>query len=74
MSAVVPAHPSGGGGLEVVAVLPGAVAPDELALVGLVEGLGGGVVVGGPHGSGRGLDALVDHIIGLIEPDAGDIV
>ena len=30
--AVVPAHPLGGGGLEVVAVLPGAVAPDELTV------------------------------------------
>ena len=49
----------------VVAVLPGAVAPDELALVGLVEGLGGGVVVGGAHGSGRCLDALVDESSGV---------
>ena len=47
------------------ASLPGAVAPDELALVGLVEGLGGGVVVGGAHGSGRCLDALVDESSGV---------
>ena len=35
------------------------------ALVGLVEGLGGGVVVGGAHGSGRCLDALVDESSGV---------
>ena len=61
---LAPVHPLGGGGLEVVAVLPGAVAPDELALVGLAQGLGGGVVVGGAHGSGRCLDALVDESSG----------
>ena len=47
------------------ASLPGAVAPDELALVGLAQGLGGGVVVGGTHGSGRCLDALVDESSGV---------
>ena len=49
----------------VVAVLPGAVAPDELALVGLAQGLGGGACVGGAHGSGRCLDALVDESSGV---------
>ena len=63
--AVVPVHPSGGRGFEVGASLPGAVAPDELALVGLVEGLGGGVVVGGTHGSGGGLDPLLDESSGV---------
>ena len=47
------------------ASLPGAVAPDEFAFVGLVEGFGGGVVVGGTHGSGRCLDALVDESSGV---------
>ena len=48
----------------VVASLPGAVAPDELALVGLVEGLGGGVVVGGAHGSGGGPGSPLGRVVG----------
>ena len=62
--AVVPVHPSGGRGFEVVAVLPGAVAPDEFAFVGLVEGLGGGVVVGGAHGSGGGPGSPLGRVVG----------
>ena len=46
------------------ASLPGAVAPDELALVGLVEGLGGGVVVGGTHGSGGGPGSPLGRVVG----------
>ena len=48
----------------VVAVLPGAVAPDEFALVGLVEGLGGGVVIGGTHGSGGGPGSPLGRVVG----------
>ena len=35
------------------------------ALVGLARGLGGGACVGGAHGSGRCLDALVDESSGV---------
>ena len=46
------------------ASLPGAVAPDELAFVGLVEGFGGGVVVGGAHGSGGGPGSPLGRVVG----------
>ena len=46
------------------AVLPGAVAPDEFAFVGLVEGFGGGVVVGGAHGSGGGPGSPLGRVVG----------
>lgn len=46
------------------ASLPGAVAPDEFAFVGLVEGLGGGVVVGGAHGSGGGPGSPLGRVVG----------
>ena len=48
----------------VVAVLPGAVAPDEFAFVGLAQGLGGGVVVGGAHGSGGGPGSPLGRVVG----------
>ena len=49
------------------ASLPGAVAPYEFAFVELVEGFGGGVVVGGTHGSGGGLDPLLDESSGIVD-------
>lgn len=51
------------------ASLPGAVAPYEFAFVGLVEGFGGDVVVGGTHGSGGGLDPLLDESSGIGDMD-----
>ena len=61
---VVSVDPLGDGGLEVVAVLPGS-GPDQLALVGLAQGLGRGVVVGRAHPASGGVGPLRQEPVGV---------